>query len=302
MQENSVLNAKLQQNGILFMVAGTMIAPGMDAIAKFLGDVLSPLMITWGRFTIQSIIMATALLVTGGLASLKVNRAGIHTIRGILLACATLFFFWALQHMPLTECMAIFFVQPMILTLLSAVFLGESIGWHRRVAVITGFIGALIIIRPGTASFSIYYCLPLLAALFYACYLAITHAVAASDTPVVQQFATGLGGAVFLSVLLLFADIKPHDWAWQTPTSTQWAWLGAIGLIAAVAHTFVIMGMSRAPASVLAPFGYSEIIAATLLGWWIFGDWPSLMTWLGVVIIIASGVYVAWREAQTSAM
>lgn len=301
MQQNLAEGAKLRQSGILLMLAGTMIAPGMDAIAKFLGDALSPLMITWGRFAIQSIFMAVALIIGGGIASLKVNRASIHTIRGILLASATLCFFWALQHMPLTECMAIFFVQPMILTILSAVFLGESIGWHRRIAVVTGFIGALIIIRPGTASFSIFYLLPLLAALFYACYLAITRAYALADTPAVQQFASGLGGALFLSVLLLVAEVQPHSWAWQFPTGPQWAWLTAIGLIAAIAHTLVVMGMSRAPASVLAPFGYSEIIAATLLGWWIFGDWPGFLTWLGVLVIVASGVYVAWRESQPAA-
>lgn len=296
------------------MVAGTMIAPGMDAIAKYLGDVLSPLMITWARFVIQALIMSIALLLIGGTSRLKVNRLSIHMLRGVLLATATLCFFWALQHMPLAECIAIFFVQPIILTLLSSIFLGESIGWHRRIAVLTGFIGAMIIIRPGTTSFSIYYCLPLLAAVFYASYLAVTRAHASIDTPAVQQMASGLGGALFLSVLMIGAELLPIAemtdntpttpvWGWNTASAVQWGWLAGIGLIAAVAHMLVTMGMSRAPASVLAPFGYSEIIAATILGWWIFGDWPSSLTWFGVLIIIGSGVYVAWRETrQTSSL
>jgi len=284
------------QAGIAFMVAGTMIAPGMDAIAKHLADALSPLLITWGRFTFQVLIMSLVLLLTGGLSAFKTHRTGIHWLRGALLATATLCFFWALKYLPLAETIAVFFIQPIILTVLSAMFLGETIGWHRRVAVAAGFLGAMLIIRPGSASFSLYYFLPLAAALFYAVYLAVTRAHATVDTPAVQQMASGVGGALFLSLLLGGAELASLDWGWTSPNPTQWGWLFAIGLIASVAHTFVVMGMSRAPASVLAPFGYSEIIAATLLGWWIFSDWPDVLSWFGILIIIGAGVYVAWRE------
>lgn len=282
------------------MVAGTMIAPGMDAIAKHLSDALSPLLITWGRFSLQILIMSSVLLLSGGLKSFKTNRMFIHWIRGAMLASATLCFFWALKHLPLTETIAIFFVQPIILTMLSALFLGETIGWHRRLAVVAGFIGALIVIRPGTASFSVYYSLPLAAAFFYAIYMAITRAHATVDTPAVQQMASGVGGAIFLSILLLASHWANFDWRWASPTLNQWGWLFAIALIASIAHTLVVMGMSRAPASVLAPFGYSEIVAATLLGWWVFGDWPDALSWLGILIIILSGSYVAWRETHHS--
>jgi len=283
------------------MVAGTFIAPGMDAIAKYLGDSLSPVMVTWGRFVFQSLLMAAGLMFIGGVKSLRANRFGLHMFRGVLLATATLCFFWALQHMPLAECIAIFFVQPMMLTLMAAWFLGEPIGWHRRLAVMMGFVGALIIIRPGADSFTIYYFLPLLAALFYASYLIVTRAHATEDTPAVQQFASGVGGAIFLSVLLVIAQGIPNAWTSPWPDASQWAWIAAIGLIASIAHLFVVMGMARAHASVLAPFGYSEIIAATLLGWWVFGDWPDNWTWFGVLIIVLSGLYVAWRETRASA-
>ena len=113
-----------------------------------------------------------------------------------------------------------------------------------------------------------------------------------------QQLASGVGGALFLSALLVVAEWGAVDWGWTNPSPMEWGWLFAIGLIASVAHTLVVMGMSRAPASVLAPFGYSEIIAATLLGWWIFGDWPDYLSWLGIVIIMGAGIYVAWRETH----
>lgn len=300
MTESQIAMRHAHQSGIAFMVIGTMIAPGMDAIAKHLSDALSPLLITWGRFTFQVLIMSSVLFLTGGLRSFKTHRTLIHWVRGALLATATLFFFWALQYLPLTETIAIFFVQPILVTLLSAFFLGETIGWHRRLAVAAGFIGALIIIRPGTASFSIYYFLPLGAALFYAIYLAVTRAYATVDTPAVQQMASGVGGALFLSVLLGIAELASFEWGWTSPSLIQWGWLFAIGLIASIAHTFVVMGMSRAPASVLAPFGYSEIIAATILGWWIFGDWPDALSWLGILVIVSAGIYVAWRETHHS--
>jgi drug/metabolite transporter (DMT)-like permease len=299
--EASGLSASYR-SGILFMTLGTLIAPGMDAVAKHLGDSLSPLVITWGRFAFQSVLMLGLLMVSGGLRALYTHRFGLHLVRGALLATATLLFFWALQQLPLAECIAIFFVQPMILTLLSWWFLGETVGVHRKLAVVTGFIGALIIIQPGGTQFSFFYLLPLGAALFYAIYLAVTRAFARVDTPAVQQMASGLGGTLFLSALLGIAELFPNTWAWQQPTNIEWAWLFSIGLVAAVAHTLVVMGMSRAPASVLAPFGYSEIIAATLLGWWIFGDWPHPLTWLGVLLIVAAGGYVAWRETQQRAV
>ena len=112
------------------------------------------------------------------------------------------------------------------------------------------------------------------------------------------SMAAGFGGFVFLSILLVRMENTPSAWAWTTPTLEHWILLACIGAIAALAHSLITMGMSRAPASVLAPFVYSEIIAATLLGWLIFGDWPLPSTWLGVFIIIGSGCYVAWRKTQ----
>lgn len=287
--------------GIGFMVSGTMIVPVMDAIAKLLGDSLSPLQITWARFFFQMLITGTAIVALYGTSKLWPSRPFVHALRGLLLAVATCFFFFSLLYLPLANAIAIFFIQPMILTLLAALFLGESIGWHRRGAVIAGFLGALLIIRPGTDSFTLAALLPMGAALFFSGYLVVTRSVANIDHPLTMQFASGFGGAIVLSIALIPGTLSSHVlWAAQMPTVVEWGYLLCIGVISAIGHLLVVIAVNRAPTSVLAPFGYVEILAATALGWMIFGDWPSLLSWLGIVIIVASGLYVFVREQRVA--
>ena len=157
----------MARTAILMMVAGTAIVPVMDAIAKHLVDAISPIQITWGRFLFQFLIMATVMVLLKGPKGLIIKRPWVQAVRGVQLAIATVFFFWSLQYLPLANAIAIFFVQPMILTMISAWVLGESVGWHRRVAVVAGFIGALLIIQPGSDTFSWASFLPLGSALFY---------------------------------------------------------------------------------------------------------------------------------------
>jgi len=286
---------------ILFMVSGTMIVPVMDAIAKYLGDSLSPVLIAWGRFFFQFILIGLAIMVLYGVNALWPRRPVTHMVRGLLLAIATTFFFFSLLYLPLANAIAIFFVQPMILTLLAAIFLGETIGWHRRLAVLAGFLGALLIIQPGSDSFTPAAFLPLCAALFYAGYIVVTRSVANVDHPMTMQFASGVGACIALTLVLIPGvwTLSPMFSA-RIPTNTEWALLAAIGLIASVGHLLVVIAVNRAPTSLLAPFGYSEIIAATLLGLWVFGEWPDMLSWLGIVVIILSGVYVFFREQKHS--
>jgi len=281
------------------MLLGTSIVPIMDAVAKHLGDTMSPIQITWGRFLFQFIIMAAALCLTMGPQALIPKEPRKHAIRGLLLAAATLCFFWSLRSLPLADAIAIFFVQPMILTLISALVLKEFIGWHRRIAVCVGFIGALLIIRPGTDTFTLASLLPLMAAVFFASYLAMTRAVANIDHPATMQFVSGLSATCALSLALIVSLLWPKSsFAPSIPSTIEWGWLLMIGAIAAGGHLLVVMAMNRAPASALAPFGYIEIVAATLLGWFFFNDWPDRWSWLGITVIVASGFYVFLREQR----
>lgn len=280
-------------------MTGMLIVPLMDAIAKVLGNNMSPMQITWGRFFFQLLFMGAAILLTLDAAALKPAKSLVHAIRGILLAIATTFFFFALLYLPLANAISIFFVQPMILTLLSALLLGERIGWHRKIAVATGFLGALLIIRPGSESFTIASFLPLAAAVFFASYIALTRSVANIDHPLTMQFASAVSAALFMGVTLFIGSFgnlalfQP-----SLPDIRQWGLLASIGIIAAVGHLFVVIAINRAPTSLLAPFSYMEIVSATALGWLIFSDWPDAITWMGIGVIAASGMYVLFRESQ----
>lgn len=285
--------------GIAFMMTGMLIVPVMDAIAKHLGQQLSPMQITWGRFLFQFLIMGVAIVLLLSTHALMPKRPVVHTVRGLLLAIATTFFFFALLFLPLADAIAIFFVQPMIVTVLSALFLGEPIGWHRRIAVLMGFLGALLIIQPGSDAFTPAALLPLCAAVFFACYIALTRSVANVDHPLTMQFASSVGATLVLSLALVYAELAGYDQFSPTvPTLSEWGWLAAIGLIAAVGHLLVVIALNRAPASLLAPFSYMEIVSATVLGWIIFKDWPTLMTWAGIAVIVSTGLYVFVREQR----
>ncbi len=291
-------HANDEQRGVIFMILGTAIVPVMDAIAKSLGDQLSPLQVTWGRFLFQFTIIGIAILMSSGPAQLRSRRPTVHALRGLLLAVATACFFFSLRWLPLADAIAIFFVQPMLLTLWSALLLGEKIGWHRRAAVAIGFMGALLIIKPGSVNFTPASLLPLGAAFFYSLYIVCTRAVRGVDSPLTMQFTSGIFACAAVTLALVIAHtVDPSgSFAPQLPNTVQWVGLIGIGFIAALGHLLIVHGTDRAPASLLAPFGYVEIVAATLLGWLFFQDWPDAWTWLGIIIIVASGFYVFFRE------
>nr|WP_244314339.1 MULTISPECIES: DMT family transporter [unclassified Pannonibacter] len=284
--------------GILFMIAGMGVVPLMDVLAKILAGHIPALEVSFSRFFFQALItVAIALVWARSLATLRPQRWGVNLLRGALLSGATLSFFTALKVMPLADAIAIFFVEPMILTALSAIFLKEHVGPRRWAAVAVGLLGAMLIIRPSFAAFGVSALLPLVTATLFALYLLITRKLAGEDSLLSMQFTTALGGCLTLGVILLAA--------WATgiggfvpvvPGSIDVLMMVGIGLISFISHGFIVRAFALAPASVLAPFNYLEIVSATLFGYLIFGDFPDLPTWGGIALIVASGLYIAHRE------
>ncbi len=279
------------------MAAGVMMAPGVHAIAKGLGDALTPGQIAFFRFSFQFLLLLPLVWVSCG-ARVPAPTA-LHALRGFLLAAATVFFFWALNHMPLAESSAIFFVEPLILTLMSAVFLGESIGYRRILAVIVGFAGALIVIRPNFQVVGPVALLPLLSAVCIAAYLTITRGLAEREDARAMQFWVCLFAALTLALAMA---VGPHfsvtvlEPAWMT--GAQWLILVGLGALATVSHMLAIYGIRLAPAAILAPFQYLEILGATILGVMFFGDLPDGVTLLGIAIIVGSGLYMFGKERK----
>ncbi len=290
-------------HGILFMVAGMFLAPLMDGTAKYLSVFVSPVEVALGRFFCQAAIVAVLAGFMGrspGSLMKEVNR--IQLVRGACLAISSIFFFSALKYMPLADAIAIFFVQPMILTVLSAVILKEKVGVRRWAAVVVGMIGALVIIRPGSSALGWSSLLPLAAATSFAVYLVLTRKLAGSASLLGIQFATGVAGVLALTPLVVIASLMGIEAAaWTTPGLTHLPLFMLMGIISFAAHGCIVLAFDRAPASVLAPLSYTEIISATIVGFVLFGDIPDMFVWMGVALIAGGGLYIAHRE-RTVAM
>lgn len=281
---------------MILMLAAMLILPGIDAIAKWLSGAISSGQIAWSRFFFQTLLMLPLFLRTSG--TIVTPALGLHALRGALIALATLLFFSALKFLPLADAIAIFFVEPLILTLLCALFLGESVGWRRLTAVAVGFAGSLIVIRPSFHALGLPALLPLGTALSFAVYLILTRKLAQHEHPERMQFYAGVFGGLVMTVALAagsIVDVAVLSFVW--PDRWQWLLLAGLGIIATAGHLLVVHAFRRAPAGLLAPFQYVEIIGATILGLVFFGDFPDTMTWLGVVIIVGSGMYVFHRES-----
>ena len=287
-------------DGILLMVVGMLVIPGIDAIAKYLSDDIAAGQVAWSRFFFQTLILAPVVLFRRRTPGLF-RRPFVHAARGALIAAATLMFFASLKYLPMADAIAIFFVEPFFLTLISAFFLGETIGWRRILAISVGFAGALVIIRPSYDVFGLAALLPIGAAICFAIYLALTRSLAQGTDPFAMQLSAGVSGLVVMSVALAFGfslDIEVLTPVWPDPW--QWSLLALLGVVGTVAHLFVVNAFKRAPASLLAPFQYLEIISASLLGYLVFGDFPDSLTWLGIAIIVGSGLYVLHRERRVA--
>ncbi|MEX0921152.1 MAG: DMT family transporter [Rhodovibrionaceae bacterium] len=274
--------------GILLVCGAMTVVPVMDGIAKYLSSDFPVLQIVWARYFFHFLILLPVLLWRYGPTAFQVPRPGVQILRGGLLLASTLLFFLAISTMPLADALALVFVSPLVVTALSPLILKEPVGIRRWSAVVVGFLGALIIIRPGFEVFSGGALLALAAGCVYGSYLLATRKLSRQAPPLVTLGYTALLGAVVMTAVLPFV--------WVTPAWDQLALMLAMGLIAACGHFMLIKGFEHAEAAVLAPCTYFEIIMMTLVGYVAFGDFPDSWTWVGIAVIVASGLYTSWRE------
>jgi drug/metabolite transporter (DMT)-like permease len=290
--------------GIALMAFAMMILPCMDAIAKYMATFqdMSPGQITFYRFFFQMVCTLPLLLTVGGAAALRPNRPWMNLLRGVLHGAASLLFFVAVKYMPLADVFAIYFVEPFILTAMSAAFLGERVGWRRWLAIIVGFGGAIIVIQPSFIVFGLTALLPVGCAFLFSLYLFLNRAIGESDSPLTMQTVAGFGGTLFMGAALVGGNLaEVGDFALSLPqTALALALLLVLGSLSGYAHLLVVRAFRLAPLSLLAPFQYFEIISATVLGYALFGDFPNASKWLGIAVIVGSGLFILWRERQVS--
>lgn len=274
--------------GTLLYLTAFAILPAMDAIAKHLGDHLNLVQITWGRYFFHFLFLAPLVLYRYGLSALRPERFFLQVLRGGFLLAATLFFFAAIIVMPIADALAIAFVSPFLVTILSPFLLGERIGLYRISAVLIGFIGTLIIIRPGIGALNIGALMALGTGTMYAFYSIATRKLSGTAPPIVTLTFTALLGTIVMSATLPFY--------WSSLGLSDIGWMIGMGLFGALGHYFFIKAYDYAEASFLAPFSYAEIVTATLFGLIFFGDFPDAWTWAGTVIVIASGIFISLRK------
>ena len=291
-----------QTRGMLLMVCAMIILPMLDASAKWLGQTLPATEVSAGRFIIQMSLLAPLYYAMGQKIRLTSFSAS-EAARGFCLAIATWLFFVALKTLPMAEAISIFFIEPMILTILAALLLGERIRARRITAVIVGFIGAIIVIQPSFDVFGWPALLPLGTAFFFALYMIITRVVAQAKHPIESQVSMSAFALLTILILAALNDFTGlESRSWRLPDLTEFGVLLTLGFFATSGHLMVVFALQRADAGLLAPFQYLEVVTASLLGYVIFQDLPKNTTILGVSIIIGSGLYLIHRERQTAAL
>lgn len=283
--------------GIALMIAFAVVAPGIDVFAKLATETLPPAEVAGVRFFVQFGALLPVMIWRRSFAGMTWRRTGIHVMRGLLVAVATICFITAISKMPIADAISIFFVEPMILTILGGLLLGEKVGWRRYVASLVGFAGALIVVRPSFEELGWVALLPIGTAFTFTFYLLLTRYQAQREDPFAMQGFAGLFAGLAIALVLWISDgsgstIFDPQW----PDLRGWLLVGGVGVIATISHLFLVFAFSKAPASVLAPLQYLEIVAATIFGFLVFGDFPDALKWVGIAIIVGSGLFIFWRE------
>ncbi|PWS35265.1 EamA family transporter [Falsiroseomonas bella] len=278
--------------GIPLLLSAIALFSISDALAKHLGETLPPVEIAWLRYLAFFTLAAIPLLRPGGAALLVSRAPGLQVLRGLGVVGSAVVFIVALRFLPLAEATAINFVSPAFVTVLSVIFLGERVGWRRWSAIAVGMVGMLIIVRPGAEAFRPEALLPMLSSAAWASAVIVTRRMGTLDHPATTLFWTAATGFLVLTLVLPFGV--------TVPDARQVAIGLLIGVVSSAAQWLVVLAYRAAPASVLAPFSYVQLVFSGLLGLLVFGTVPDRWTLMGAAVIAASGLYMAHRERVRS--
>lgn len=278
------------------MVAAVFLFSGLDTAAKYLvtREGLSVAQVVWVRF-IGQFVLLLALVPAFGLMSAKAlfttNRLGLQLARSVLMVGTTAFNFLALEYMRLDQTITIVFLAPLVVALLAGPLLGEWVGWRRLAAILVGFAGVLVAVRPGLGAVPPAVLYAFAAMLVYAFFMLLTRHMAHVDPPLVTLFYSMFVGT-FAGAPFAFAD-------WHAPPDLlSWLLLGSLGILGGTGHWLFLHAYRLAPASSIAPFLYIQLLTMVAFGFAVFGDLPDTWTIAGASLIVASGVYLVQRERR----
>ena len=277
--------------GIGFGLLAVTCFSALDTTTKHISASIPLLMALWFRYGFQAVATSLAVLPTRGISVLRTAQPRFQMLRGFLLFCSSLLAFFSLKYMPVGEFTAIVLMAPLVITLWATKSLGEKVTPLRWALVIGGFIGTMVIIRPGSQHFDWTVILPLALVLTNSSFQVLTSKMARTEDPITMHLYTGWIGTFLGTLMLPFAWEMPHDW-------TLWAQLGLMGLLATVGHFFLILAYMRAPAATLTPYLYTQIGFAMLGGWLVFNHVPDQWTLMGMGMVALCGALGAWLTVR----
>jgi len=276
---------------ILLMCAATVCFSGIDSSAKWLGMRLPEVEIVWARFVGAAVFSVIVARPWSRPQTFRANRPWLQLFRSVLLLAVTYANFLALRQLQLAETSTISFLTPLFVALLAGPWLGERVGGARAAAIAVGFLGVLIATRPGTSAFHPIVFVALAGVVCNAGYALATRMLAGRDSAETTLVWTPLAGIIATTPFL--------PWFWVTPQRPLvWAIMALMGASGAFGHWLMILAHHRAPASAMAPFGYTQLLWMIVIGWLAFGDTPPGATLIGAGIVISCGVFLAWRERR----
>ncbi len=285
-------------SGMVFMICAMLLLPVGDTFAKLLTDTLNPVGVTMWRMLAQAaFLLPLALALRHRLHGAMFSP--VVALSGVFLVISLTSLIGAFSVMPIATAIAIFFVEPLILTLLAGLLLGERAGPRRLTAVGVGLIGAMIVIRPGFSTYGWATLLPLVSALAYALNMILLKKASQTRSTLTMQCGTTIYAAVILVGIAISLQVMGFEGLVVSASDFKtWSLIACVGAVAATSFLLVGEAYRHSDATALAPFQYFEIITATALGFLIFGDFPDTVTWVGVAIILGSGIYIFHREGQ----
>jgi drug/metabolite transporter (DMT)-like permease len=284
-------------SAIIMIVVSTFLFSTMDAATKYLGSFMSVVLVLWSRYTIQAGIMAVVVARLRGTAGFRTKHLSFQLLRGVLLATISGLAFYSMRRMPLAEFTAIIMLSPVLITACSGWLMKESIGRFRWFLVWGGFLGTVIVIRPGSGLFGWAVVIPLVAMLVSSGYSLITSRLAVLENPYTTQFYSGVVGSLLLLPLMVLEGSDMLAFFGKTELGKPLLLL-LIGVLGTLGHLILVMAFSRAGAPSLMPFTYAQIGFAALMSWIFFNHAPDFWAWIGMFMIAASGGATAWLNMR----
>jgi drug/metabolite transporter (DMT)-like permease len=281
--------------GVALMLGFCVFAPLIDVASKLASATIPVGQITAARFAVQGVLMLPLLVVMG--YGFRLGRRGLKLVvwRALAGIASTFTFVTAVSYLPIADALAIAFVEPFLLLIAGKWLFNDEVGPRRIGASMVGFGGALLVIQPSFAVFGWVALMPLGTAVAFAAYMLITREASREMEPVPMQFHTAwVAFAICLPLLAIFAPLAPMRLV--SPEGLSWVWLIGVGVAATVSHMMMTYALKFAPSATLAPLHYLEIVTAAALGYLVFGDFPNVLTWAGITVIVASGLYIIHRE------